>query len=143
MGAKGLAILKNTQRSRQVRRPRRPPTAPWEFIARSISIPDIVRNGGISEMRKIATMTESYNVPVSPHDATDPITMPANTQVMISTPNFHRLEIAYSELPHYNTAPTLALDFCKGIYHVPKTPRLRHTLNPDYIAAAAGKSLID
>ena len=50
-------------------------------------------------MRKIATMAEAYYIPVSPHDATGPITMAAGAQVMMSTPNFYRLEIAYSELP--------------------------------------------
>ena len=67
-------------------------------------MPDIVRCGGISEMRKIAPMAEAYYIPVSLHDATGPITMAAGAQVMMSTPNFYRLEIAYSELPYYNAA---------------------------------------
>ena len=32
--------------------------------------------------------------------------MAANAQTMVSTPNFYRLEIAYSELPHYNAPLT-------------------------------------
>ena len=48
-------------------------------------MPDIVRCGGISEMRKIATMAEAYYIPVSPHDATGPITMAAGAQVLMST----------------------------------------------------------
>ena len=69
--------------------------------------------------------------------------MADGAQVMMSTPNFYRLEIAYSELPHYNTALTPTLDVRNGFYHVPKTPGLGHTLNPDYIAAGPNKSLID
>ena len=85
-------------------------------------MPDIVRCGGISEMRKIATMAEAYYIPVSPHDATGPITMAAGAQVMMSTPNFYRLEIAYSELPYYNAALTPALDGHDGFYHVSDAP---------------------
>ena len=61
-------------------------------------VPNFVRRGGIYEMRKIATKAEAYYIPVSPHDATGPTTMAAGVQVMMSTPNFYRLEIAYSEL---------------------------------------------
>ena len=61
--------------------------------------------------------------------------MPAAAQVMISTPNFYRLEIAYSELPFYNAALTPALDVRNGFYHVSDRPGLRHQLNPDYIPA--------
>ena len=38
-------------------------------------MPDIIRTGGISEMKKIATMAEAFFVPISPHDATGPITL--------------------------------------------------------------------
>ena len=67
--------------------------------------------------------------------------MAAGAQVMMSTPNFYRLEIAYSELPYYNAALTPALDVHDGFYHVSDAPG--DTLNPDYIAAGTNKSLID
>lgn len=98
-------------------------------------MPDIVRCGGISEMRKIAAMAEAYYVPVSPHDATGPITMAAGAQVMMSTPNFYRLEIAYSELEDYNRALTPPLPVSNGIYHVSDRPGLGHDLNMEYIEA--------
>ena len=53
---------------------------------------------------------------------------------MMSTPNFYRLEIAYSELPYYNAALTPPLDVRNGFYHVSDVPGLGHSLNPDYIA---------
>lgn len=97
-------------------------------------MPDIVRCGGISEMRKIATMAEAYYIPVSPHDATGPITMAAGAQVMMSTPNFYRLEIAYSELEDYNRALTPPLDVHDGFFFVSDRPGLGHDLNMDYVA---------
>ena len=69
--------------------------------------------------------------------------MAAGAQVMMSTPNFYRLETAYSELPYYNAALTPPLDVHDGFYHVLDAPGLRHELNPDYIAAGPDKSLID
>ena len=36
-------------------------------------MPDVTWTGGISELKKIATMAEAYYVPISPHDASGPI----------------------------------------------------------------------
>ena len=97
-------------------------------------MPDIIRTGGISEMKKIATMAEAFFIPVSPHDATGPITMAASTQVMMTTPNFFRMEVAYSELPKYNEALTPPLDIRDGFYHVSDRPGLGHDLREEYVA---------
>ena len=56
--------------------------------------------------------------------------MPADAQVMISTPNFYRLEIAHSELPDYNAALTPALDVHYGFYHVSDRTRPRPRTKP-------------
>ena len=56
--------------------------------------------------------------------------MPTGAQVMISTPNFYRLEIAYSELPHDNADLTPLLDVRNGFYHVPNTLGLGHHPKP-------------
>ena len=53
--------------------------------------------------------------------------MPTDAQATISTPNFHRPQIARSELPYYNAALTPALDVRNGFYHVPNTPGIGHT----------------
>lgn len=99
-------------------------------------MPDIIRTGGISEMKKIATMAEAFFIPIAPHDATGPLTMAASAHVMMSTPNFVRLEIAYSELPRYNEALTPPLDLRDGFYHVSDRPGLGHDLREEYIAQA-------
>ncbi len=99
-------------------------------------MPDIIRTGGISELKKIATMAEAFFVPVSPHDATGPITMIAGAQVMMTTPNFFRLEIAYSELPHYQAAMTPPFDIRNGYFYVSDRPGLGHDLREDYIGQA-------
>jgi galactonate dehydratase len=99
-------------------------------------MPDVIRTGGISELKKIATMAEAFFVPVSPHDATGPITLIAGAQVMMSTPNFYRLEIAYSELEQYNRALTPPLDVRGGRFYVSDRPGLGHDLSPAYLEEA-------
>lgn len=99
-------------------------------------MPDIIRTGGISEMKKIATMAEAFFVPITPHDATGPITLIAGAQVMMTTPNFFRLEIAYSELPRYQEALTPPLDVRDGSFHVSDRPGLGHELRADYLSQA-------
>ena len=99
-------------------------------------MPDVVRTGGISELKKIAVMAEPYFVPISPHDATGPITLIAGAQTVMSVPNFYRLEIAYSELPQYHKALDPPLDVRNGIFYVSDRPGLGHDLNPDYLAEA-------
>jgi galactonate dehydratase len=44
-----------------------------DLRAADVLMPDITRCGGISELRKIATLAEAYNVPVAPHNPNGPI----------------------------------------------------------------------
>lgn len=99
-------------------------------------MPDIIRTGGISEMKKIATMAEAFFIPITPHDATGPLTLIAGAQVMMTTPNFFRLEIAYSELPRYQEALTPPLDVRGGAMYVSDRPGLGHDLREDYLSQA-------
>ncbi len=99
-------------------------------------MPDIIRTGGISEMKKIATMAEAFFVPISPHDATGPITLIAGAHTMLTTPNFFRLEIAYSELEVYQQVMQPPFDVRSGYFHVSDRPGLGHELRPDYIEKA-------
>jgi galactonate dehydratase len=99
-------------------------------------MPDIVRTGGISEMRKIASMAEAFYIPVSPHDVTGPVGLVASAQTMIATPNFFRLEVSYFELPAYNEALTPPIDIRGGYWYPSDRPGLGHELREDYLARA-------
>ena len=97
-------------------------------------MPDIIRTGGISEMKKIATMSEAYFVPISPHDATGPVTFIAGAQTMMTCPNFFRLEIAYSELEMYQKIVDPPFDVRGGYCYVSDRPGLGHELREDYMS---------
>ena len=96
-------------------------------------MPDICWTGGITEVRKIATLAESYYVPVSPHDASGPFNVIAGAHVMIDTPNFYRLEMSRAALGQYNACLTEPLDIRNGNLHLSDKPGLGYELDIDYI----------
>jgi galactonate dehydratase len=100
-------------------------------------MPDVTWTGGISELKKIATMAEAYYIPVSPHDASGPINVLAGAHVMLTVPNFYRLETTRADMGFYNAFIDQPLDVRRGELHVPRRPGLGLDLNPDYLRAHA------
>ncbi|KAJ6574437.1 enolase C-terminal domain-like protein [Mycena capillaripes] len=62
--------------------------------------PDLAHAGGISEVKKIATMAETYDIGVAPHCPLGPIAFAACLQLGFSTPNFVICEMSWKM--HYN-----------------------------------------
>ncbi|MGE0884586.1 MAG: mandelate racemase/muconate lactonizing enzyme family protein [Blastocatellales bacterium] len=54
--------------------------------------PDIARTGGITEFRKIASMADTYYIPVAPHNPNGPICTIASMHACLAIPNFLILE---------------------------------------------------
>lgn len=48
---------------------------------------DIAWCGGLSEAKKIATMTEAHHLPVAPHDCTGPVVFVASCHLSLNAPN--------------------------------------------------------
>lgn len=115
----------------------------WEFTAilenrlADYIMPDVTWAGGISELKKIATMAEAYYVPISPHDASGPINVMAGAQVMMTVPNFYRLETSRYDLSKYNDFLETPLDNSNGRLKVPALPGLGLAMNMDYMRANA------
>ncbi|PWY95454.1 enolase C-terminal domain-like protein [Aspergillus sclerotioniger CBS 115572] len=63
--------------------------------------PDIAHCGGISELRRIASMAETYDVAIAPHCPLGSIALAACMQVDLATPNFVIQEMSLGM--HYNT----------------------------------------
>jgi len=109
----------------------------WEFIEifekelADFIMPDVTWTGGISELKKIATLAESYYVPISPHDASGPINVMAGAQVMMTVPNFYKLETSRYDLSDYNQFIDEPLDIREGDLYVPDRPGLGVNLDPD------------
>ena len=97
-------------------------------------MPDVTWTGGISEMKKIATLAEAYFVPISPHDAGGPINVLAGAHVMMTVPNFYRLETSRWDLSGYNELMHTRLDNTNGALKLPRTPGLGIDMNREYLA---------
>jgi galactonate dehydratase len=98
-------------------------------------MPDVTWTGGISELKKIATLAETFYIPISPHDASGPVNVMAGAQVMMSTPNFYRLEARRVNLEFYNAFLEEPLKVVDGALIVPKTPGLGARLDVAYLEA--------
>ncbi len=68
-----------------------------------IMMPDITRCGGPSEMKRMATMMEAYNVLLAPHNPNGPLSTLASAHVCASVPNFFRQEFMFNDVPWRDT----------------------------------------
>ena len=111
----------------------------WEFVnifennLADFVMPDVTWTGGITELKKISTMAEAYYVPVSPHDASGPINVLAGAHVMMTTPNFYKLETSRYDLSAYDVFIEPGLDIRNGDLYVPDNPGLGVEMDMDYM----------
>ncbi|MFT5090404.1 MAG: galactonate dehydratase, partial [Planctomycetota bacterium] len=111
----------------------------WEFIPvlekrlADFIMPDVTWTGGITELKKIATLSESYYIPISPHDASGPINVLAGAHVMMSVPNHFRVETSRAKLNAYDVFTDYPLDIRGDQIHLSKRPGLGIELNRDYM----------
>jgi galactonate dehydratase len=111
----------------------------WEFLPvleqrlADFLMPDVTWTGGITELKKISTLAETYYIPISPHDASGPINVMAGAHVMATTPNFYRLETSRADLNMYNEMIDEPLVITNGELIIPKRPGLGVELNLDYL----------
>ena len=54
----------------------------------SVAMLDVGWCGGLSEAKKIATMAETHELPVAPHDCTGPVLLTASVHLSAASPNF-------------------------------------------------------
>jgi len=63
-----------------------------------VIMPDITRCGGPSEMKRMATMAEIYNVTIAPHNPNGPLSTLASGNLCASIPNFFRQEFMFNDV---------------------------------------------
>jgi galactonate dehydratase len=64
-----------------------------------IVMPDVKLCGGILELKKISVIAEAAGLKVSPHGPAGPVGTIAAAHVMVTVPNFTKLEFAFGEVP--------------------------------------------
>lgn len=105
-----------------------------EMHGTDVMIADVTWTGGISEMKKMATMAETYGVPLAPHDHSGPVNMWASAHVLLNIPNAYIMETTrvfydtyYSEMVE---GESIIRD---GHMHLPEGPGLGIRLRPEVL----------
>ncbi|WP_277055237.1 galactonate dehydratase [Treponema socranskii] len=105
--------------------------------------PDVSHAGGISEVKKIASMAEAYDMSVAPHCPLGPIALAACVQIDACTPNVciqeQSLGIHYNkgtDLLDYLEDPSV-FKFDKGFIEIPKGAGLGIRVNKTKVLEAA------
>ncbi len=91
-----------------------------------ILMPDITRCGGPSEMKRMATMMEAYNVLLAPHNPNGPLSTLASAHVCASVPNFFRQEFMFTDVPWRDTVIDHPIEdmVSGGVLHLSDRPGL-------------------
>jgi len=95
-----------------------------EKQAADVVMPDITRCGGISEMRKMANLAETYNVPFAPHNPNGPISTIASAHTMATIPNFFRQEFMLKDVTWRDECLSHPLPIENGYFVLPDRPGL-------------------
>jgi galactonate dehydratase len=103
-----------------------------------IIMPDITRCGGISELRKIANLAETYNIPIAPHNPNGPISTIASAHVMATVPNFFRLEFIVNDVAWRDTCLSHPLPIEDGHFVLADRPGLGFDLDEHILRAHPG-----
>jgi len=64
-----------------------------------IAQPDVCHVGGITELRKIASLCDTFGVAMAPHNPLGPVATMVNVHLALATPNFLVQEIMRSDVP--------------------------------------------
>ena len=113
----------------------------WDFVPilenklADYIMPDVTWTGGITELKKISALAEAYYIPISPHDAGGPINVVAGAHVMMTVPNFYRLETSRWDLGSYNDFILTPLDNSNGALKLSRAPGLGIEMNRAFLAA--------
>ncbi len=102
-----------------------------ERHAADIVMPDITRCGGITEMRKMANLAETYNVPIAPHNPNGPISTIASAHTMATVPNFFRQEFMVTDVPWRDACLSHPLPVENGYFTLPERPGLGFDLSEE------------
>jgi galactonate dehydratase len=86
--------------------------------------PDLMHAGGLTEVRRIADMADTYYIPVAPHNPGGPICTMAAVHLAAAIPNFFILEQMEPQRVIRDQASIPPIAYEDGHFVVPQTPGL-------------------
>jgi L-alanine-DL-glutamate epimerase-like enolase superfamily enzyme len=89
--------------------------------------------GGISETKRIADMAQAYNIPVTMHDCTGPLTLIAGLHLNAALPGACYQETVRAQIQTvYKDLIDYEVDIQDGFLDLPRKPGLGVSINPDF-----------
>ncbi len=98
----------------------------WEFRELlagggcQIAQPDVMHGGGLTELKRIATLADMWTVPIAPHNPGGPICTLASMHLAAAIPNFLVLEQMEEERPLRDRLSTDPVVFEDGCFVLPE-----------------------
>lgn len=86
--------------------------------------PDLMHAGGFTEIRRIASLADTYYIPVAPHNPGGPICTVAAMHLAAAIPNFFILEQMEPQRARRDAASRPAIRFEDGHFILPEGPGL-------------------
>lgn len=83
------------------------------------------------ELKKIASVADTYYIPFAPHNPSGPVACAASLQLAACTTNFSILEIMYSDVPWRKDVTDEALHYGDGFIDIPDKPGLGIEINEE------------
>ncbi len=96
----------------------------FEMRAADYIQPDISHAGGVMELKKIASVAETYYIPFAPHNPSGPVANAATLQIAACCPNFEILEIMNSDVTWRKEVCNEKLSYADGYIQIPDAPGL-------------------
>lgn len=105
-----------------------------EKRAAHIVMLDLIWTGGITESKKIATLADTYHLPIAPHDGTGPVNIFACLHICGNASNamIMEMERAFYDGGYYGEVVTRNLPVEGGFLRIPTEPGLGTELRPDF-----------
>lgn len=100
-----------------------------------IAQPDVMHCGGITELRRIASMADAYNIQIAPHNPGGPICVAASLHLAAVIPNFLILEQMEIQRAARDRLSSPALVIDNGFYRVPDGPGLGVDIDVEAVKA--------
>jgi galactonate dehydratase len=96
--------------------------------------PDLMHAGGLTEVRKIAALADTWYVPVAPHNPGGPICTAAAMHLAAAVPNFFILEQMEPQRALRDRASDRPIRFSNGNFLLPEGPGLGIEPNLEFLA---------
>ena len=86
-----------------------------------VAQPDVCHAGGITELRKISVLCDTYGVMMAPHNPLGPVATMVNIHLALSTPNFLIQEVMRADVAWRQEVFTTSPEFKDGYISAPQT----------------------